>query len=119
MNGEFRNNQLTAVMGPSGAGKSTLLNILTGYTTNFESGTITVNNQPRDLNKFRHQAAYIMQDNQLHMHLTPWEAIYFAVSLKIGEQLKGAAKIERVNILSNKNGDFIAFLNNFTCKNKD
>lgn len=32
LNGEFRANELTAIMGPSGAGKSTLLDILTGYT---------------------------------------------------------------------------------------
>lgn len=32
VNGEFRANELTAIMGPSGAGKSTLLDILTGYT---------------------------------------------------------------------------------------
>lgn len=32
LNGEFRANELTAIMGPSGAGKSSLLDILSGYT---------------------------------------------------------------------------------------
>ena len=29
--GEFRSNELTAILGPSGCGKTTLLNILAGY----------------------------------------------------------------------------------------
>lgn len=97
LNGEFKAGELTAIMGPSGAGKSTLLDVLTGYTTNLASGTITINGQARDLKRFRNQAAYIMQDDLLQMHITVWEAMYFSVNLKIGSQLKRAEKKQRVS----------------------
>lgn len=96
VNGEFRAGELTAIMGPSGAGKSTLLDILTGYTTNLASGSIRINERSRDLKKFRSQAAYIMQDDLLPMHITVWEAMYFSVNLKIGSQLKRSEKKQRV-----------------------
>ncbi|XP_031623111.1 ATP-binding cassette sub-family G member 4-like [Contarinia nasturtii] len=96
VNGEFRAGELTAVMGPSGAGKSTLLHILTGYSTNLASGTITINGRPRDLKRFRSQAAYIMQDHVLQPHITAWEAMYFSVNLKIGSQLNYTEKKQRI-----------------------
>lgn len=89
---------MTAIIGPSGAGKSTLLDILTGYTTKLESGTITINGHARDLKQFRSQAAYIMQDDLLQMHITAWEAMYFSVNLKIGSQLN---RIEKKQLVSN------------------
>lgn len=101
VNGEFRAGELTAIMGPSGAGKSTLLDICAGYTTSLASGSITINGRSRDLKRFRNQAAYIMQDDQLQMHITVWEAMFFSVNLKIGSQLKRAAKKERVSIQQN------------------
>lgn len=96
INGEFRAGELTAIIGPSGAGKTTLLDILTGYITNLASGTITVNGRCRDLKWFRTQSAYIMQECQLHVHLTVWEAMCFSINLKIGSQLKRNEKNERV-----------------------
>lgn len=97
VSGEFRAGELSAVMGPSGAGKSTLLDVLTGYTTKLFSGTITINGRSRDAKKFRNQTAYIMQDAPLQMFITVWEAMNFAVNLKIGSQLKHRDKKERVN----------------------
>lgn len=97
LNGEFKAGSLSAIMGPSGAGKSTLLDILTGYTTNLASGTITINGHARDLKRFRGQAAYIMQDDLLQMHITVWEAMHFSVNLKIGSQLERAEKKQRVS----------------------
>lgn len=102
VNGEFRAGELTAIMGPSGAGKSTLLDILTGYTTNIASGTIKINGRCRDLKRFRRQVVYIMQDCELQMHITVWEAMYFSVNLKIGSQLKHDEKTERVSIVRKK-----------------
>lgn len=80
-----------------GAGKSTLMDILTGYTTNLASGTITINGKHRDLKRFRSQAAYIMQDDLLQMHITVYEAMFFSVNLKIGSQLKRNEKEQRVS----------------------
>lgn len=96
INGEFRGGELTAIMGPSGAGKTTLLDIITGYTTNLASGTITVNGRCRDLKRFRCQSAYIMQECQLQMHLTVWEAMLFSINLKIGTRLNYKEKKDRV-----------------------
>lgn len=98
INGEFRACEFTAIVGSSGAGKTTLLDILTGYITNLASGTITVNGRCRDLKRFRCQSAYIMQECQLQMHLTVWEAMFFSINLKIGTQLKRTEKKERVKI---------------------
>lgn len=55
---------------------------------------------------FRSQAAYIMQDDLLQMHITAWEAMYFSVNLKIGNQLKRIEKKQRVRLIS------IIYLNN-------
>lgn len=96
INGEFRAGEFTSIMGPSGAGKTTLLDILTGYITNLASGTITVNGRCRDLKRFRCQSAYIMQECQLQVHLTVWEAMFFSINLKIGTQLTRNEKKERV-----------------------
>lgn len=80
-------------------GKTSLLDILTGYTTNLSSGTITVNGRCRDLKRFRYQSAYIMQECQLQVHLTVWEAMFFSINLKIGAHLKRTEKKERVKNL--------------------
>ena len=94
INGEFRSGELTAIMGPSGSGKSTLLDILTGYITKLTSGTIEINGrQCKNL-----KIAYILQDCQLQMHITVWEAMYFSTNLKVGAQLKYAEKKERVSM---------------------
>ncbi|XP_059477911.1 ATP-binding cassette sub-family G member 1-like [Neocloeon triangulifer] len=84
VSGEFHSGQLTAILGPSGAGKSTLLNILAGYVTRNVTGTIEVNGEPRDLNKFGRQACYIMQENELRPLLTAREAMTYAAKLKLG-----------------------------------
>lgn len=102
VNGEFRCRELTAIVGPSGAGKSTLLDILTGYTTNITNGSISINGQPRDLKQFRRQTTYILQNNYLHMHITVWEAMFFSINLKIGDQLNDVEKQERVSKMSIK-----------------
>jgi len=47
-------------------------------------GSIEVNGEPRDLNKFGRQACYIMQENELRPLLTAREAMTYAAKLKLG-----------------------------------
>ncbi|KAK0083882.1 hypothetical protein PV325_008001 [Microctonus aethiopoides] len=96
VSGRLRSGELTAIMGPSGAGKSTLLNILTGYKTTGLEGSITMNDQERNLSTFRKLSAYIMQDNQLHGNLTVEESMKVASSLKLSSKIDKAEKDELI-----------------------
>lgn len=51
-------------------------------------GDILMNNDVRDISRFRKLSAYIMQDNQLHGNLTVKEAMDVAAKLKIGDKTK-------------------------------
>lgn len=93
INGEFRAGQLTAIIGASGSGKSTLLDLLTGSKTGLANGTITFNGHQCE----NPNIVYIMQNCELHMHITVWEAMYFSINLKVGEHMKNAEKTERVS----------------------
>lgn len=50
--------------------------------TNGCTGTILINNKPQDLEFFKKQSCYIMQEDQLHLQLTVRESMIFASKLK-------------------------------------
>jgi len=60
-------------------------------------GSITINDQERNLSAFRKLSCYIMQDNQLHMNLTVAEAMKVAANLKLSSHVNQAEKEEVVN----------------------
>ncbi|XP_046827923.1 ATP-binding cassette sub-family G member 1-like isoform X2 [Vespa crabro] len=103
ISGQFKSGELTAILGASGSGKSTLLNILTGYKFQGVTGSININGQPRDVNEFIKASCYIMQNDLIQPKLTTYEAICFAIDLKLGSKLtrteKSAAIKEIMEIL--------------------
>ncbi|XP_047360148.1 ATP-binding cassette sub-family G member 1-like isoform X2 [Vespa velutina] len=92
ISGQFKSGELTAILGASGSGKSTLLNILAGYKFQGVTGSININGQPRDINEFIKASCYIMQNDLIQPKLTTYEAICFAIDLKLGSKLTKAEK---------------------------
>ncbi|XP_054261383.1 ATP-binding cassette sub-family G member 1-like [Macrosteles quadrilineatus] len=93
LSGTFYSQKLTAIMGPSGAGKSTLLNVLAGYKTRGQSGSVTLNGIDRkSLSSYRRLLSYIMQEDHLMAHLTVHEAMTIAAHLKLGDQFSTKGK---------------------------
>lgn len=108
VSGAIRPGTLTAVLGPSGAGKSTLMNLLAGrqrykpYDSkhgDFKTakigkgeavmtGTVTAAGSPINLEHFRGNFAYVMQDDAFVGAVTPAEAIRFSAMLRKGEKDK-------------------------------
>lgn len=62
------------------------------------SGTILANDKPQELESFKKQSCYIMQEDQLHMQLTIREAIEFASKLKCLTLSLNPCKHKMVNI---------------------
>nr|XP_033326604.1 ATP-binding cassette sub-family G member 1-like [Megalopta genalis]XP_033326605.1 ATP-binding cassette sub-family G member 1-like [Megalopta genalis]XP_033326606.1 ATP-binding cassette sub-family G member 1-like [Megalopta genalis] len=89
--GQFRSGELTAILGPSGAGKSTLLNILAGYNVTVGvTGCVSVNGQVETVDRLKTLSCYIMQKDMIQPRLTVFEAMQFAVDLKLGRVSKEA-----------------------------
>ncbi|XP_025203167.1 ATP-binding cassette sub-family G member 4-like isoform X2 [Melanaphis sacchari] len=99
VSGAFYRGQLCAIIGCSGSGKSSLLNALSGYKTSGYSGTILINDKPRELESFQKQSCYIMQEDQLHMQLTVREAIEFASKLKNLTLSLNTSKLKMIDLI--------------------
>ncbi|XP_022919714.2 ATP-binding cassette subfamily G member 4-like [Onthophagus taurus] len=84
VSGKFSPGQLVAILGASGAGKTTLLNVLTGQLLSGVSGEVLVNQEPRNMRKFRKISAYLMQEDLLQPLLSVKESMTIAAHLKLG-----------------------------------
>lgn len=84
MNGMVRAGRPLAVLGPSGCGKTTLLSCLAGEVTRTRcNGRVYLNRQCIARSKLRRTVGYVRQDDALHPELTVYEAISFAVALRM------------------------------------
>lgn len=100
VSGAVRAGTMLAVMGSSGAGKTSLLNLLAGRITTSKGATATgsvyVNNEPRDYHKFKKLAAYVLQDDDMFTELTVEEQLKYAALLRLPADMSREKKLLRV-----------------------
>jgi ABC-type multidrug transport system ATPase subunit len=99
ISGEFRGNELTAIIGLSGSGKSSLLDCLSGFRQNNITGTITYNDNIISTRSIKEVSSYFMQEQMLHIYLTVNELMNFAINIKCRQKLnkeEKKAKIEEI-----------------------
>lgn len=100
VSGEFRANELSAIMGPSGSGKSTLLNVLSEYMTKGVTGSITMNGESiYDSKSHKKKFAYIMQEENLHAVLSVKEAMNFSIKLKTGNSMSEKQQQKKIHTI--------------------
>ncbi|KAI0105211.1 hypothetical protein GGR51DRAFT_519907 [Nemania sp. FL0031] len=80
--GSIERGSLTAVMGGSGAGKSTFVNVLMGKTTN-TGGSVTINNIPGKIKKYKKLIGYVPQDDIVLPELTVYENILHSARIRL------------------------------------
>lgn len=87
-------------MGSSGAGKTSLLNLLAGRITTSKgakaTGSVRLNGEPRDYNKFSKLAAYVLQDDDMFAELTVEEQLTYAALLRLPSHMPREKKLMRV-----------------------
>ncbi|KAI1748612.1 hypothetical protein F4782DRAFT_550609 [Xylaria castorea] len=87
--GSIERGSLTAVMGGSGAGKSTFVNVLMGKTTN-TGGSVTVNNIPGQIKRYKKLIGYVPQDDIVLPELTVYENILHSARIRLPRTWTGA-----------------------------
>lgn len=80
--GSIERGSLTAVMGGSGAGKSTFVNVLMGKTAN-TGGSVTVNNIPGKIKRYKKLIGYVPQDDIVLPELTVYENILHSARIRL------------------------------------
>lgn len=80
--GSIERGSLTAVMGGSGAGKSTFVNVLMGKTQN-TGGSVTINNVPGKIKKYKKLIGYVPQDDIVLPELTVYENILHSARIRL------------------------------------
>lgn len=68
------------------------------YRVTDATGSVLVNNRPRDIRVFRKMSRYIMQENLFQPMLTVREAMKVSADLKLGHDLTNDEKRDLVSI---------------------
>jgi ABC-type multidrug transport system ATPase subunit len=63
------------------------------------TGSILVNDHPRDIAQFHKMSRYIMQEDLVQPHLSVHEAMVIAADLKLGSELTRTQKITLVSFM--------------------
>jgi ABC-type multidrug transport system ATPase subunit len=85
ISGEFRSNELTAIVGSSGSGKSSLLNVLSGFQKRNVGGSIELNGR-QNQRLIQENSSYVMQEYTFHKFITVRETLMFRINCKISKQ---------------------------------
>ena len=80
--GSIKRGTLTAVMGGSGAGKSTFVNVLMGK-TQYTSGSVTINQIPGKMKRYKKLIGYVPQDDIVLPELTVYENILHSARIRL------------------------------------
>ncbi|KAG5672561.1 hypothetical protein PVAND_002679 [Polypedilum vanderplanki] len=102
ISGEFRANEISAIIGLSGSGKSTLLDCLSGFRKNYTNGSFLINDNEISVETIKRLSSYFMQEQTLHPFLTVTEILIFSLSMKGGDNLKENEKNLRIEQILEK-----------------
>jgi len=94
--GSIQAGSLVAVMGGSGAGKSTFVNVLMGKTVN-TGGTVSINNVPGKIKRYKKLIGYVPQDDIVLPELTVYENIVHSARVRLPRTWKKADIEAHVN----------------------
>ncbi|XP_070503278.1 ATP-binding cassette sub-family G member 1-like [Chironomus tepperi] len=100
--GEFRGNELSAIIGLSGSGKSSLLDCLSGFREKNVSGSFMLNGSPVSKNAIKRISSYVMQEHTLHTLLTINEIMNLSINLRDKEHLCDKEKEEKIRNMLEK-----------------
>jgi len=100
--GEFRGNELSAIVGLSGSGKSSLLDCLSGFREKNVSGTFMLNGALVPIRSIKQISSYVMQEQTLHTLLTINEIMSFSLNLRDKQNLCDKEKEEKIEKIFEK-----------------
>eukprot|EP01091_Cochliopodium_minus_P001754 TRINITY_DN1168_c0_g1_i9.p1 TRINITY_DN1168_c0_g1~~TRINITY_DN1168_c0_g1_i9.p1 ORF type:complete len:661 (-),score=200.92 TRINITY_DN1168_c0_g1_i9:221-2203(-) len=107
---DFKRGKMVAIMGSSGSGKTTLLNILGQKMGGIMTGEVLANGRKFGKKEFKHNMAYVQQDDLLLAFLTVQETLGYAAKLRLTKDMSDEQKLGIVD-------EVIKELNLTSCQN--
>eukprot|EP01091_Cochliopodium_minus_P001749 TRINITY_DN1168_c0_g1_i1.p1 TRINITY_DN1168_c0_g1~~TRINITY_DN1168_c0_g1_i1.p1 ORF type:complete len:650 (-),score=150.98 TRINITY_DN1168_c0_g1_i1:60-2009(-) len=107
---DFKRGEMVAIMGSSGSGKTTLLNILGQKMGGIMTGEVLANGREFNKKDFKHNMAYVQQDDLLLPFLSVKESLSYAAKLRLTKDITDEQKMGIVD-------EVIKELNLTSCQN--